>query len=414
VKHHKVTAAILSATLFCAHLSFAQNIDQAKAYFNAGAQAYSIGQFIAAIQAFEEAYKLAPKPAILFSLAQAERKQYFVDHKPQRLERAIEGFRKYVADVPQGGRRADAVQALSELEPLWAAMKGTAAATATPEDKTVKLPARVMVTSPTTGAQVSVDGGPGSEAPLIAEVKPGKHVVVVTSKGFIEEKREIQVVDGGLAALDLDLKEKPALLAINAPDGSTIDVDGRPAGVTPLITPISLTHGRHFVAVLKNGSVAFTREVEVVRGETKTLDATLTTSKQRVASYIVLGTGIAALATGGVFLGLALNKESKAKSILDARDQGNIAGRDLDDYTSARDARDRYRTISYVAFGAGAALTATSLLLMAFDRPTVAPMSMPDQSPTPAPSPKTPAPMDMAIAPIVSPTMTGASLAFVF
>jgi hypothetical protein len=413
VKHRKLTAAVLCASLLSANLSFAQNLDQAKAYFNAGAQAYSIGQFTAAIQAFEEAYKIAPKPAILFSLAQAERKQYFVDHKPQRLERAIEGFRKYIADVPQGGRRADAVQALSELEPLWAAMKGTAAATAPPEDKTVKLPARVMVTSPTAGALVSVDGAAGSEAPLIAEVKPGKHVVVVTSKGFLDEKREIQVVDGGLAAVDLELKEKPALLAVNAPDGSEIDVDGRPAGVTPLITPLALSHGKHFIAVLKNGAVAFTREVEVVRGETKTLDVSLGTSKQRVASYVVLGTGVAALITGGVFLGLALNKESKAKSILNARDQGNIGGRDLDDYTAARDARDRYRTISYVAFGGGAALTVTSLLLMAFDRPTVAPMAtMPDQSPTPAP--KTPAPMDMAIAPIVSPTMTGASLAFVF
>ena len=411
----RFTAAVLSASLLCAQTVGAQSnpLDQAKAYFNAGAQAYSIGEFVAAIQAFEEAYKLAPKPAILFSLAQAERKQYFVDHKPQRLERAIDGFRKYVADVPQGGRRADAVQALSELEPLWSAMKGTAAATAAPEDKTVKLPARVMVTSPTAGAQVSVDGGKGSEAPYIAEVKPGKHVVVVTAKGFLDEKRDIQVVDGGLAAVDLELEEKPALLAVSAPDGSEITVDGRPAGITPLSAPLALHDGRHFIAVLKNGAVAFTREVDVVRGETKTLDVSLTTSKQRVASYVVLTTGIAALATGGVFLGLALNRESKAKSILDARDQGNIGGKELDDYASARDARDRYRTISFVAFGAGAALTATSLLLMAFDHPTVAPMSaMPDQSPTPAP--KTPAPMDMAAAPIVSPTMIGASFGLAF
>ena len=413
---HRITAALLSATLCVAQTAIAQQpspagLDQAKSYFNAGAQAYSIGQFMTAIQAFEEAYKLAPKPAILFSLAQAERKQYFVDHNPKRLERAIDGFRKYVADVPQGGRRADAVQALSELEPLWAAMKGTAAATAMPEEK--KLPARVMVTSPTGGAQVSVDGGKTSEAPLIAEVPPGKHSVVVSAKGFLDEKRDIQVLDGGLATLDLELKEKPALLAVNAPDGSEIQVDGRPAGVTPLLTPLALPNGRHFVAVLKNGAMAYTKEVDVVRGETKTIDATLTTSKQRVASYVVLTTGLAAIATGGVFLALTLNRESKAKSILDARDQSNITGKDLDDYATARDARDRYRTISYVAFGAGAALTATSILLMAFDRPTVAPMTtMPDQTPTP--TPKTPAPMDMAAAPIVSPTMVGAAFALAF
>ena len=41
--------------------------------FNAGAQAYASGQFDAAIQAFTEAQGILPRPAIVYSLAQAHR-----------------------------------------------------------------------------------------------------------------------------------------------------------------------------------------------------------------------------------------------------------------------------------------------------------------------------------------------------
>src|SRR5439155_20339287 len=99
-----LVAASLLATSSVSFVARADDVDKAKMFFNAGAQAYSVGQFAPSIAAFEEAYKLAPRPAILFSLAQAQRKQYFVDHKPYLLERSVENFRKYVEQVPQGGR----------------------------------------------------------------------------------------------------------------------------------------------------------------------------------------------------------------------------------------------------------------------------------------------------------------------
>ncbi|MCC6555252.1 MAG: hypothetical protein IT372_19995, partial [Polyangiaceae bacterium] len=91
---------------------------QAKVLFNAGAQAYERTQFTAAIQAFEEAYKLAPRPGVLFSIAQAYRRRYTVDKRPGDLQIAIARYRAYLDTVPEGGRRKDAVQALAELEPI--------------------------------------------------------------------------------------------------------------------------------------------------------------------------------------------------------------------------------------------------------------------------------------------------------
>jgi hypothetical protein len=176
-----------------------------------------------------------------------------------------------------------------------------------------------------------------------------------------------------------------------------------------------VSHGRHFVAVLKNGSLAYTTEVDAVRGETTKVDvARLETSKQRTAAWVVGTFGVATLAAGGVFLGLSLSKESKAKSILDARDHGNISPSDLSTYESDRDARDKYRNLAYVGFGVGAAITVTSVFLFAFDRPEVGAPAMTTDKPKSSPTPATPSPMDMAVVPVVGPGIFGGSFAVAF
>jgi len=113
------------AIVFAAHTAFAQtNVDQAKTFFTAGAQAYERGDFLGAIQAFERAYQLAPRPAILFSIAQAYRRQYYIDKKPEPLKSAVANYRKYLEQAPDGNRRADAAQALAELGPAADRLSG--------------------------------------------------------------------------------------------------------------------------------------------------------------------------------------------------------------------------------------------------------------------------------------------------
>ncbi|MBI2393079.1 MAG: PEGA domain-containing protein [Deltaproteobacteria bacterium] len=405
----RASAAALLLFATSASAQSAAEVERAKNLFNAGAQAYSVGNYPFAIQAFDEAFKITPRPAILFSYAQAERRQYFVDHDPKHLRNAVEAFRKYIKEVAQGGRRADAVQALSELEPLLEQQK--AAAPAPEPAAPAKLPARVMVTSPTAGAAVALDGAASSEAPFIGEVPPGKHTVVVTAVGHDPERREIQVVEGGLVALDLPLREKPALLTVDAPAGSEVTVDGRLVGIAP-IAAVSLPHGRHHVAVTKTGHVAWAREVDVVRGEPKRVEPRLVASTQRVVSYVVLGTSLASFVTGGVFTLVSLSHQSTARGILDERADGNLPPSRLDDYESARDARDRTRTFATIAFGAGAVLGVTGLLLYTLDRPSAPTPELPSSEKAPAPPSK--APMEVSASPLAGPGIVGGSLTIVF
>src|SRR6187399_1040248 len=89
----------------------ADTMSDAKNFFKAGAAAYTAGDYLAAIQALDAAYRLTPLPGVAFSLAQAERRQYFVSREPAHLVRAIELYRVYLKQVASGGRRADATDA---------------------------------------------------------------------------------------------------------------------------------------------------------------------------------------------------------------------------------------------------------------------------------------------------------------
>jgi tetratricopeptide (TPR) repeat protein len=132
-----------------------RDLAQSKSFFKAGAAAYEMGDYAAAIQALDAAYALTPLPGVAFSLAQAERRQYFVSHERSHLERAIELYRTYLRAVETGGRRADATDALGQLEPLAAL---SAPADAAPgESPEARERTRLLISCSVPSAQVSLD-----------------------------------------------------------------------------------------------------------------------------------------------------------------------------------------------------------------------------------------------------------------
>ncbi|MEZ4228177.1 MAG: PEGA domain-containing protein [Polyangiaceae bacterium] len=412
-----LAASLLGASCFCASTALAEDVQKARTYFNAGAQAYEAGEYLAAIQAFDQAYKYSPRPAILFSAAQAYRRQYFIDKNAQHLQLAIKNYRSYLSKVAEGGRRADAAQALSELEPIAARL--AASATIDPENPEAPAPqppapivqkTRLMVSSQTKGTQVTLDGGAAKQAPLIAEVKPGKHKVKLSAPGYFPEEREVQAADGGIVAVDVRLRPQPAKLRIEAENGAEVRVDGRPVGVTPM-SPIELDAGVHLITVSRTGREPFSKELDLSRGEQRTLEVDLGVTTQRTVSYAVLGTGVAGILTGGVFTFLALRQESKAQDISDSRSTGNITRAQLLEYDDHVQKRDDFRTASIVAYGAGALLTATSVLLMAFDDPkvTLDPRERGPKKATPEEDAPSPA-MEMSAAPFWAPGTLGGAL----
>jgi hypothetical protein len=342
---------------------------------------------------------------LLFSLAQAERKEFFASNDASHLRHAIQHYKAYLDQVPSGGRRSEATEAKADLESRLARLDpAQTTATAQPE----KRKARVTVYSATVGAQASIDGGPGQELPYFGDLSPGKHRVRVFADGYFDDEREVsgdKLVD---QPVDLPLKERPSLVTVALGTSADIYVDGRIVATTPLARPIEVPPGAHVISVSANGKKPFSADVLLPRGKPYRFEPKLETSGQRIVAFTMLGVGAAGVVTGVVFGVLSLGQEGHAKNILDSSASANITADQLQSYNNSIDRRDAYRTVSIVGLGAGAGFAAGGALLYMLDRPTIA--VVPPRSVEPTPAPRTIQPTDLTASPIVGPGIWGASM----
>jgi len=382
--------------------------EQAKPLFDAGKQAYDAGNFPAAIRAFESAYKIAPRPGIVFSIAQAHRRQYYIDKRPEHVHDALKSYRDYLERVPEGGRRGEAAQALAELEPIAERLtQAPAAPKPEAEPQTwLMVPAKIQ------GATISVDNGKPQPMPLFAEVKPGKYTLHVTADGYFPEHREVEVRKGLSVSIDVTLREMPGRLEISGAAGAQVTIDGRLTGVLPLPKPLEVTPGTHLVAVTKPGYKSFSEEIELNRGQTKPIAAKSGLTGQRIFSYVLFGVGIAGVG-GGIALGLVSGgKQRRAMELSErAMATGGLSQVDFKTYEDLKKARDNYQGLSGAAASVGVVGGAIGFLLYVFDQPTIpAPRAKPeDNRKSPAPAPKD-TPMEMTADATLGPGLYGASL----
>ncbi len=388
-----------------------------KAVFDAGVRAYQQGDFKAAIQAFEQAYRIDQRPGLLFSIAQAHRRQYAVDRRAGHIAVALKYFRDYVVTVQQGGRRADAVQAMNELEPIAQMLEREGQLQPLEEQAPST---RLVVSSPVAEAKITVDDDKEPRPlPFIAEVTPGKHTLHVAREGFAPEERTVEVASGGVTALDIGLRELPGKVDVKGPAGASAWIDGRPSGRLPLSAPIEVSPGRHDVRVSLSGYEEHREEVDLARGGAQSVTATMRFTFQRKLAFGLAGGGALSLITGAILGGAALAEQGTAGSIKSDIDAGKVVCRDagcapLDRYNSAVDARNALGTASVTLLGAGAVLAASGVLLYLFDVPSpVTPSKGTPDQPKSAPT-KVDVPLDLGVAPVFGPGYAGGTLHFQF
>jgi hypothetical protein len=393
-----VACATLAAPSFAHAADDDPQIAEARRFFDAGKQAYEGGQYALAATAFEEAFRLAPRPTVAFSMAQAYRRQFFVDRDAAKLKRALELYKQYIVDVPQGGRRDDAVQYIAELEPMLVHIEDEQRLKGLGPVKSIEAArdaTQLMISSRTKGAFARIDAAAATEVPVIREVAPGTHRVRVEAPGYFADEVEGVAVAGRLVVVEVTLREQPARLALRAPAGAEVAVDGRPVAVLPLARPLEIVAGTHLVTISQRGRYAFTRELRLARGQELTMEASLERTRQRTASWWVLGAAGAAFLAGGVEATFAFVHQGRAQDVLDHRAGRPITQPELDLYNRERDARDRDATASAVLFGSAALIGATGALLYFIDTPRLPaqgsilpaePITAPDPGLTLAPS----------------------------
>lgn len=343
------------------------DVARAKDSFKAGAAAYAAGEYLAAIQALEAAYVLTPMPAIAFSLAQAERRQYFVERDTEHLVRSIALFRRYVEQVPNGGRRNDALDALGQLEPIAARAQASINPRVVREDAPPST--RLMVVSEAPGARIWIDGVDVAGSPLIREVTPGKHQVSVRAPGFHEAGRDVVAVAGELIPISVPLVELPSTLEVAAPEDAEIYVDGAFVSLGGEAVVLELKSGRHRVSVAEVGHRVSSQVLECARGARQRAAFTLEPTTQRIASHGLLIGSAAALGAGALLSVLAIQSENDAQAFLAKRSSGNVTRPELVRYEANVTLRDRYRIMAGAGFATALGLIVTGLFLHELDTP---------------------------------------------
>jgi hypothetical protein len=101
----KLALAILVA--ICGTVHAAPTAEDA---FNAGQAAYDAGNFVRAVEHWQESYRLSREPALLYNIGQAYR-------QAGDCVRALASYRQFLADDPTSDRRLLAEELVRELEP---------------------------------------------------------------------------------------------------------------------------------------------------------------------------------------------------------------------------------------------------------------------------------------------------------
>src|SRR5262245_54787666 len=133
--------------LLIAHVAYADDRAAAERYFRIGSKAYSAQNFSAAATNFDEAYKALPMPEIAFSAAQAYRRLYQIEPKPEYVRRSIELYQRYLGAVKTGGRVGDAADNLADMKRELAKLEaaGISTAAARPTEAHTRLGVNVSV-----------------------------------------------------------------------------------------------------------------------------------------------------------------------------------------------------------------------------------------------------------------------------
>jgi serine/threonine-protein kinase len=117
-------------------------------------------------------------------------------------------------------------------------------------------------------AEVFVDGHSRGYTPRVREVSlsPGEHRLRLINPLCDAEEEVFQVAAGETVVREVTLQVHKAEVAIAAPAGARVFVDGVETGVAPLQGSVYVEHGRHVISARLPGVPPLRREVDVVAG----------------------------------------------------------------------------------------------------------------------------------------------------
>ncbi|UJR82540.1 PEGA domain-containing protein [Sandaracinus amylolyticus] len=189
----------------------AQDVDRerARTEFQRGVDAYGRADYPTALEAFQEAYRLAPHPMVRVNIANAY----------EQLDRPLEAlfhFERFLAESPGASRdqRREVDAAVRRLRQRV----GEIDLHVTPD-----------------GALVTIDGAEQRRAPIAEPVRvvAGDHTIDIQLDGYRAEHRTVSVAGGQTARVDVRLARAEAVAASGV--GAIAEPTTEPGGTEPVV-----------------------------------------------------------------------------------------------------------------------------------------------------------------------------------
>ncbi len=334
----------LALALVAAPPADADDLAAAEALNAQARQAYDAGDFTGALELFNQAWGTARLPKYLFNAAKA-------CMRLEDPEAALHYYKKYLEAAPGADDAADVEK---EMKALRGTLHGRGLV-------------RLTVRSDPSGAAFTVDGVAHPQIPTTPAERwlpPGDVVVAATHPEREDGQVTVTLAPGraALASLELTLRPLLAKVVVDAPIGAAITIGDRSAAPQKIL---EIPPGDYPVRVELFGHQPYLDTVSLLAGEETHLTATLmplappTAGRtQRIAGWVTLAAGGAALVAGGIMTGLGAKGMKDANASHDTPDGGYVR-----EYGEGRDLY--HGGLGTLGGGAAAAITGGLLLLLA-------------------------------------------------
>jgi formylglycine-generating enzyme required for sulfatase activity len=167
----------------------------------------------------------------------------------------------------------------------------------------VKLPGKLAVDTAGVAAVISADGARLGRVPGTVDVPAGDRTLTFTAPRYLDLVQRVKI-EGGGKRQDLKIALKPNFAVVtlsSVPNGAQIEVDGKPAGVTP--AKIEMDSGIRRVQVSAPGLRVWTSSVVVSAGVAQTIGPIELGAADARVTVRSVPSG-AQVTTGGSFRGL--------------------------------------------------------------------------------------------------------------
>jgi hypothetical protein len=285
-------------------------LKKAQAAFDQAQTDYLQGKYDEAAQAFQDAYAARQFPQFLYNIGASFHMKGKKNSDVPAYEKAVEFYKKYLAEDPQASDKAKVEKAIGVLEAEIKRIKeagtppagaGSAAPAVAPSQEVqslgdVKVRGLVVVESEPQNATIYLDEkkkGPYATTPWSGSLD-GEHKIIIEKRGYKIVESTIAADPSKLFVLRAVMAEEDYLgwveITSNVP-GASIFIDDKTIGAIGK-TPLSqnIKPGKHTIWVSTDGYDEYKEEVEVIAGETHAVKATLKGAP--VGKVNVIGLGI--------------------------------------------------------------------------------------------------------------------------